>query len=94
MSHCFNFDKMQYPNLPFKYLEVEVDNENIIYPILVRIQEISFGAGVQAQLTGGTYLWQRLFYSFCFTVFCLIWFFTSRQLIFSYVGTGLPVLNQ
>ena len=56
MSHCFNFDKMQYPNLPFKYLEVEVDNENIIYPILVRIQEISFGAGVQAQLTGGTYL--------------------------------------
>ena len=39
-----------------KYLEVEVDNENIIYPILVRIQEISFGAGVQAQLTGGTYL--------------------------------------
>ena len=75
MSHCFNFDKMQYPNLPFKYLEVEVDNENIIYPILVRIQEISFGAGVQAQLTGGTYLWQRLFYSFCFTVFCLIWFF-------------------
>ena len=61
MSHCFNFDKMQYPNLPFEYLEVEVYNENIIYPIHVRIQETSFGAGVQAQLTGGTYLWQRLF---------------------------------
>ena len=56
MSHCFNFDKMQYPNLPFEYLEVEVYNENIIYPIHVRIQETSFGAGVQAQLTGGTYL--------------------------------------
>ena len=56
MSHCFNFDKMQYPNLPFKYQEVEVYNENIIYPIHVRIQEVSFGAGVQAQLTGGTYL--------------------------------------
>ena len=40
MSHCFNFDKMQYPNLPFKYLEVEVENENIIYPTHVRIQEI------------------------------------------------------
>ena len=61
MSHCFNFDKMQYPNLAFKYQEVEVYNENIIYPIHVRIQEISFGAGVQAQLTGETYLWQRLF---------------------------------
>ena len=56
MSRCFNFDKMQYPNLPFRYLEVEVDNENIIYPIHVRIQEISFGAGVQAQVTRGTYL--------------------------------------
>ena len=43
---------MQYPNLAFKYQEVEVYNENIIYPIHVRIQEISFGAGVQAQLTG------------------------------------------
>ena len=41
LFHCFNFDKMQYTNLPFKYLEVEVDNENIIYPIHVRIQEIS-----------------------------------------------------
>ena len=40
MSHCSNFDKMQYPNLPFKYLEVEVENENIIYPTHVRIQEI------------------------------------------------------
>ena len=45
MSHCFNFDKMQYPNLPFKYLEVEVDNENIIYPIHVRIQEFRLGRG-------------------------------------------------
>ena len=25
---------------------------------------------------------------------CLIWFFTSHQQSFSYVGTGLPVLNQ
>ena len=56
MSHCFNFDKMQYSNLPLKYLEVEVDNENIIYPIHVRIQEISLWAGVQAQLKGGTHL--------------------------------------
>ena len=64
MSHCFNFDKMQYPKLPFKYLEVEVDIKWEYYlsnDIHVRIQEISFGAGVQAQLTGGTYLWQRLF---------------------------------
>ena len=61
MSHFFNFDKMQYPNLPFKYLEVEDDNEKFIYPIHVWIKEISFGAGVQAQLTGGTYLWQRHF---------------------------------
>ena len=29
MSHCFNFDKMQYPNLAFKYQEVEVYNENM-----------------------------------------------------------------
>ena len=42
MSHCFNFDKIQYPNLPFKYLEIEVDNENIIYPIHVRIQKTNF----------------------------------------------------
>ena len=26
--------------------------------------------------------------------FCLIWFFTSHQQSFSYVGTGLPRLNQ
>ena len=26
--------------------------------------------------------------------FCLIWFFTSHQQSFSYVGTGLPGLNQ
>ena len=26
--------------------------------------------------------------------FCCIWFFTSRQQFFSYVGTGFPGLNQ
>ena len=25
---------------------------------------------------------------------CLIWFFTSNQQSFSYIGTSLPVLNQ
>ena len=27
-------------------------------------------------------------------LFCLIWFFTSHQQSFSYIGTGLPGLNQ
>ena len=30
----------------------------------------------------------------CFLFVCLIWFYTSHPQSFSYVGTGLPGLNQ
>ena len=33
-------------------------------------------------------------YQFLAKVVCLIWFFTSHQQSFSYLGTGLPGLNQ
>ena len=33
-------------------------------------------------------------YSYQYECFCLIWLFTSHQQSFSYVGTGLPGLNQ
>ena len=39
--------------------------------------------------------WSRKPVTYCYTcLFCLICFFTSHQQSFSYIGTGLPALNQ
>ena len=41
-----------------------------------------------------TVLCKFLWYCTGVYLFCLIWFFTSHQQSFSYIGTGLPGLNQ
>ena len=40
------------------------------------------------------FIWFDTMILWWFVCFCLIWFFTSHQQSFGYVGTGLPRLNQ